>query len=398
MTNKYIAERLKGNREVAKAIKRYIKKVDDELESEFKNTGIINPVYAVDFVNNMEDEIAWLRDMHPYSLTKGFNPKDVLEGELLKLFMKRIGEETLEVQYADMFHEMFLDYFDNNVQAASLGIDKDIIISDYSKKSKDWLASWSTELADIMNTSETESLKKILTDVSEKKLTVKEVEDLIVEAGIRDAGYSARRVAITETHRVNNYANMEAINQNPAAIGKEWIHAGNPEEPRLNHVALDGVTIPADRPFELQGADGNVYYPMAPHDSCLPASETVHCGCRIKAVISKDVLNRSPADKERLQRKKLRRADDSWENEFNEANKDRSNSNPEAVKLDWIKKKNTDDQIRYFGGGNSGKARKALIDSGVIKTDKDLNNLFKIHNGSRKFKTLTELKQDGIMQ
>ena len=397
MMRNNIAKRLKGSTEVIGAIKNYIAKANDDLAKEFEETGIINPVYAVDFVNDMEDEIAWLRDMHPYSLTKGFNPKEILEGELLKAFLKRIGEETLEVQYADMFHKMFVDYFDNNVQAASLSIDKDIVISDYTKKSKDWLASWSTELADIMHTSESEKLKKILTEAADNKLTVKEVEDLIVEAEIREAGYAARRVAVTETHRINNYALTEAMTQNPAVIGKEWVHAGNPREPRPNHVALDGVTIPPDRPFELQGADGGIYYPMAPHDSCLPVGEVANCGCTVRANTSKDITSKSPADKERLQRKRMRRVDDSWEKEFNEANKDRRNVNLEAVKLSWIKKKNNDDQIRYFGGGNSGKTRKALIDNGVIKTDADLSKLFKNHNGKRKFKTLTELEQEGII-
>lgn len=108
---------------------------------------------------------------------------------------------------------------------------------------------------------------------------------------------------------------------------------------------------------------------MAPHDTCLPAAEVVHCGCRIKSKTSKEILDKPVEEKKKLHRERLNQANDDWEKEFNERNKKASGIDFEKVKLDWVQKKTPEEQIKYFGGNHSGKARKALIDSGVITTD-----------------------------
>ena len=68
------------------------------------------------------------------------------------------------------------------------------------------------------------------------------------------------------------------------------------------------------------------------------------------------------------------------------------------IKCDWLKRKKTaEERKKYFRSD----ARWALFESGVIQNDKDLERLYKnvdTKYGPRKvFKSLTELKNDGII-
>lgn len=60
---------------------------------------------------------------------------------------------------------------------------------------------------------------------------------------------------------------------------KKWLHLGNPKEPRPVHLALHGVTLPADGLFTL-GSGAQV---LAPHDWSVPnpAAEWVNCSCQV---------------------------------------------------------------------------------------------------------------------
>ena len=324
--------------------------------------------------------------------------KDILEQKIYNIYLRHIGENSLETQFADIFHDMFTEYFNNVLIKNSERIDSEIKITDYSKKSKEWLSDWSHQLAEILNTNDKEAVIKILDSCKDNSKSIKDTADLIAELGVRKEGGSARNLAKTETYRINNYAEQEAMLQNPSVIGKMWDHKGPVKNARKYHLALDGVTIPVDKPFKLKGIKGGTYYPMAPHDTCLPVEEVANCGCRVRPQTSKDIVSKPPKEKAKQQQERLRQADDSWEREFNEKNKKATGINFEKVKLDWVKKKTPEEQIKYFGGNHSGKARKALLDAGVIVNDEQLNKLYKISsNGKRVLKTLKELEDDGIM-
>lgn len=220
-------------------------------------------------------------------------------------------------------------------------------------------------------------------------MSIEDTADLIAELGVRKEGSSARTLAKTETYRINNYAEQEAMLQNPSVVGKMWSHKGPVKNARKYHLALDGVIIPVDKPFKLKGIKGGTYYPMAPHDTCLPVEEVANCGCRVRPQTSKDIISKPQKEKAKQQQERLRQADGAWEREFNEKNKKASGVDFEKVKLDWVQKKTPEEQIKYFGGNHSGKARKALIDAGVINNDKQLNQLYKQNSkGKRGIKNL----------
>lgn len=61
----------------------------------------------------------------------------------------------------------------------------------------------------------------------------------------------------------------------PNRFAKEWLHSGS-RHPRKAHQAMDGVQIGYDQKFIVNG-----YECDGPHDSSLPASETINCGCTV---------------------------------------------------------------------------------------------------------------------
>lgn len=98
----------------------------------------------------------------------------------------------------------------------------------------------------------------------------------------------AEAVARTEVSRVYSTAYqeqaVELAERFPQQMRKRWVHAGFGLHSRPNHVRLDAVTrrnpIPVDEPFDLGGG----LRAMHPHDPSLPASEVVHCRCRMVLV------------------------------------------------------------------------------------------------------------------
>lgn len=401
---------LLNNADVLAVIDAYILKADKTLEDEYKDNNIVEPAEAVKFTNELADAVTEIEDNYVnevinritdknnYDLKQGFSVKDTLEQKMYDTFLKQIGEDSLETQFADLFHDMFTEYFTETLIKNSEKIDSEIEITDYSKRTKEWLSDWSHQLAEILNTNDKDAVVKILDSCKDTSKSIEDTADLIAELGVRKEGSSARNLAKTETYRINNYAEQEAMLQNPSVIGKMWDHKGPKENARKNHLALDGVTIPVDKPFELKGIKGGTHYPMAPHDTCLPVEEVVNCGCRVKPRTSKDILSKPKKEKAKQQQIRMKKADDAWEKEFNEKNKKASGVNFEKVKLDWVQKKTPEEQIKYFGGNHSGKARKALIGAGVITNDEQLNQLYKQNSkGKRVLKTLKELEDDGIM-
>lgn len=393
-----IIKKLRSNINIISLIEDYITKAEDNLKNEFKENGITLPDEAVEFVNEVEDGINKIDEEYIQTLTSGFSLQEFFGEVAKKKFEEKIKEMNLETQYADMFHDTFDIFFKSSLNKKSKNIDKDIVITDYTKSTKEWLGNWSHELAEIINTNNGEAVSKILNYCLDENKTIKDVIETIVDEGIRSPGYPARRLAITETYRINNYSEMEAMRQNPAVKGKKWIHTTSGKNARRYHKRLDGITIGINETFSLNGINGGIHHPMAPHDTCLPVEEVANCGCKIEPQTAREVLKLSEREKSKLQEERIKAENEKWEKEFNERNKRNSGIDFDRVKLDWVKKKSKEEQIKYFGGNHSGKARKALIDSKVITDDKELNELYKRNEkGKRQLKTLKELENDGII-
>ena len=122
--------------------------------------------------------------------------------------------------------------------------------------------------------------------------------------------------------RAHSVAQEEAIQQSPAVEEKEWVHTGAyRNEPRENHVDMDGQVVKKDAPFELTGADGGTYYPMYPRDPILPPGESINCHCIHRGIVSEEILGLPLERRKELQAEAIAEMDDAWEKELNERNK-----------------------------------------------------------------------------
>lgn len=167
-----------------------------------------------------------------------------------------------------------------------------------------------------------------------------------------------------------------------------WKHTGSyRNHPRENHIDMNGQRVPKQEPYTLLGADGKTYFPMYPGDPCLPARERIHCHCLSQSIVDETILGLSLEERQELQKKTVQEMNEKWKKEENQKEK--------TEKCDWIRKKSLEERKKYFESD----ARWALFESGVIQNDTDLEKLYKtVENGTKKeFKTLTELKQDGII-
>lgn len=91
--------------------------------------------------------------------------------------------------------------------------------------------------------------------------------------------YRGKVIAKQESHTALAQGQAEGMRQiadrdDVEAVTVKWVH-GFAEDPRLNHLALDGTRVELGETFDL----GNGIRARWPHDENLPASETIGCSC-----------------------------------------------------------------------------------------------------------------------
>ena len=103
-------------------------------------------------------------------------------------------------------------------------------------------------------------------------------------------GTIAKRASViyqTEVKRIQNIATTDRISQMKQQVrdlGKKWLHS-HIGIPRPGHLMLDGEIVAADEQFELESADGDIYFVDGPHDPILPVGEVVNCRCTVVPVV-----------------------------------------------------------------------------------------------------------------
>ena len=369
------------------AIEVYIRKADDDLEQTLADEGYVAPVVAVAAINRIEDSIAGAYDKEVEELLKR-----IADAANIENFVEEIWPDIRDTsELKNVLEEIFSEEFTNLTKTFTanwiLEEAPDLAVDDrITKPTSQFVENWSAELAKLMKLSSDEQMEKILEKGVSEHLSVQEVSQLISDSGIRAAGYQSRRVAVTEVLRIESYSQLEYMKQDPAVEKKEWFHTGaHKNEPRKNHVKISGQQVSVDEPFELAGRDGEKYYPMCPRDTCLPASESIHCHCIMKSIKNNSVLGMSAEERREMRQKYMDEVEAEWAQDH------------QSDKINVILGMEKPDQIRYFGGKKDGEARLALIQSGVIDTDEKLRKLYKTEkSGKMTLKSLQELAEDGI--
>lgn len=309
-------------RPLMKAINAYLEKADNDLEAELEAEGYQEPKKTLKYAKDLEDEIteALLAETD-YFLAAAEKAVD------LDTFAKLIWPGiVLNDELREKLAQIFLEYFDSFmpefVECYIKQTDKDLKLPQVSKRTKAWTKKWSVELAELMQLTSHREIEKILETGLENGSSIATFTRDIMESGIRDEYYKARRAALTEVLRAHSVAQQEAFMQSPAVQEKMWRHTGSyRNEPRKNHVDMDGQRVPVSEPFTLDGIKGGTYYPMYPRDTNLPPEESINCHCICQPVVSEEILGLSLEERQKLQQEAIDNMDDEWEKELDAKNK-----------------------------------------------------------------------------
>lgn len=303
------------------AIDRYIQKVDDDLESMLEDEGRVLPEETVKSINAIEDVIALAliaeTDYFVEEIKKRKNLKELMK-VLDEIKAKDIYCDEIKAAVSEQLHDIVPPLVKQYVKI----VDKEIEINSISRRTYDWIDSWSEELASLMKLTSHKQIEDILKRGLDAGSDISSVTLEIMNSDIRNEYYRARRVAVTEILRAHNVSKWEAAMQNPSIKEKMWRHTGaHKNEPRENHVAMDGQRVPKAEPFELTGKNGDVYHPMYPTDPKLPPEESINCHCIAQDIVDEDVLAMPLEERQALQQKIIAEMDDEWEKELDARNR-----------------------------------------------------------------------------
>lgn len=304
-----------------KAIDAYLAKADDDLTEALGDAGFIEPKETVEDASALEDALTEALERE----TKYFRAK-AKKAVDLEAFAKE-WPEIIEGDDADKkLAKIFVEDFEKNIPSLAAGyvkkIDPQLTVKTITERTTAWAAEWSETLGGLMKLETHKEIEQLLTDTLKEGKGIAEFTQALMDEGIRSERYRARAAALTETLRAHSVAQQEALVQNPAVEDKEWVHTGAyRNKPRENHEAMNGVTVPKNEPFVLEGADGETYYPMYPRDANLPPGESVNCHCIHRGIVNADVLGLPLEERRRLQQAAIDADDGEWEKELDAKNK-----------------------------------------------------------------------------
>ncbi|MEG1564838.1 MAG: phage minor head protein, partial [Bacteroides sp.] len=305
-----------------KSLDAYISKADDDLADALTEAGFIEADSTVTEAAAIEEQVAAALTGETDYILNGAKEAIDLEAFAKTVWPNIKAGDMVAQDLFEIFLEEFNTFMPTLVSGYIAQLDGCLILDQISKRTKAWIKSWSEELAGLMKLDSHTQIDNLLTTALDKGQSVAELTQSIMDSGIRDEYYRARRVSITETLRAHSYASEEAILQAPVVEEKEWVHTGAYRNtPRENHVAMDGIRVPKKEAFTLEGADGGTYYPMFPRDSILPAGESINCHCIHRGIVSEQVLGLPIEERRRLQEEAVAEMDEDWEKELDAKNK-----------------------------------------------------------------------------
>lgn len=290
-----------------KSLNDFIAKAEDEEEkledivSDFpglENLSKIVEDYEKSIAKLLRTQRKWFLDEFQGFVSK--SDKETLEAFLVYLtndlfaadkFAEEFGEETAE------FLQMTIEELAKLMMDS---IDKDVPFEVLSKRTTDWIRSWSRDLADLMQLKTHEGLERELLQAIEEGESIADVELRIKDMPEFNRN-RARATARTEILTASSQAHYESFMQSPAVVGKKWKHSGSKKSnPRETHVAMDCVSIPVDEYFMVDGEEG-----LYPRDPNFSAKNRVNCGCVIGPVVDREILGLSKEEKEAIRQEVL---------------------------------------------------------------------------------------------
>lgn len=305
-----------------KAIDAYLAKADGDLADALETEGYAEPQATIGYMQDIEDDVAEaLLEETNYFLAEAEKAAD-LETFAEDIWPRVKLNDRLKAKLATVFTEHLSEFMPEFVSYYIALTDRSLKLEVVSKRTVAWVESWSEQLGEIMQLNSHKEIETILAKGLKDGTGIASFTREILDSGIRDEYYKARRVALTEVLGAHSVAQQEAFMQSPAVVDKAWKHTGAyRNEPRQNHVDMDGQRVPKDAPFTLTGIKGGTYEPMYPRDVILPPEERINCHCICQPVVSEDILGLPLEERQRLQQEAIDAMDDAWEKELDARNK-----------------------------------------------------------------------------
>ena len=278
---------------------RVLKAEDDELRAFLDGMKVVNVSYLHEQIKTLEVAIdSLLVGQQSYHLSVLL---DLMErGELNEeSILRTFGGDAFGVQLASLVTTTNTALLTELVPL--LMPDKDLGVSQYSKRAVGFLDDWGPKLGNLMQTTAHDAVSNAIQDVLASGQGVPALERKLLDLP-EFTRARARTTAITEMLRAYSVSEHEAYLQSPSVVGIEWVHTGRRKnKPRENHVALSGTVI--DKVSGLFDVGG--YAARFPRDPVLPAKESVHCHCTTRPKVSEDIIQLSDLEKEVIRQNTL---------------------------------------------------------------------------------------------
>ncbi|MEC2046666.1 phage minor head protein [Bacillus licheniformis] len=245
------------------------------------------------YVQEYEKKVARLLRSQRKKFLNGLNDfvskdsKETLEAILVYFTQNLFAGDDFEEQFQELTEGFLQQTIEELASVIMDSLDPEVQFKVLSNRSTNWIKGWSEELAEIMKLNTHEAIENVLTDAIKNGSSIQDIELTLRDLPQFDRS-RARTTAITEVLAASSAAQQEAYSQSPAVIGKKWRHSGGKKNnPRENHMALDGTVIGVDEEFTIPGSGETC---MHPRDSKLSAKERVSCHCVMAPIIDKKLL------------------------------------------------------------------------------------------------------------
>ncbi|MCY9340604.1 hypothetical protein MOF28_19950 [Bacillus haynesii] len=260
------------------------------------------------YVQEYEKKVARLLRRQRKRFLNGVNDfvskdsKETLEAILVYFTQNLFAGDDFEEQFRELTEGFLQQTIEELASVIMDSLDPEVRFKALSSRSTNWIKGWSEELAEIMKLNTHEAVENVLTEAIGNGASIQDIELTLRDLPQFDRS-RARTTAITEVLAASSAAQQEAYTQSPAVIAKKWRHSGGKKNnPRENHMALDGTVIGVDEEFAIPGSGETC---MHPRDSKLSAKERVHCHCVLSPVVDHKILGLSPEEKEEIRREAL---------------------------------------------------------------------------------------------
>ena len=181
-----------------KAIDAYIEKADGDLSDTLKEEGYTKAKKTVKYIKDMEDGVSEaLLDETDYIVGEVEKAVD-LEAFAADIWPKVKLNDGVKAKLVTVFKEQFDKSMPEFVEAYIKQTDRGLKLTQVSKRTTAWIERWSSDLGEIMKLNSHKEIENILKKGLENGDSISAFTRAIIDSGIRDEYYKARRVSVPE--------------------------------------------------------------------------------------------------------------------------------------------------------------------------------------------------------